>query len=450
MGGRRPNPTFFVSYEVAPVKQKNIIAIAVAVGFGLIAMFLAMRMTPSQTVVAAVDEVDVPVAMKDIPPNMKLTKDMLPPDNQEWVTTKKWPKQNLPPAYVGTVADLADKRVTRLMPAGSFFAPTDVTLRGSIEIPPGMNMYTIGIGGVAAVGGFAIPGQNVDILATFQLRKTKGPTVFPLLKNMKILAVDQMTGSANGQNAMAYGSVSFAVTKQQSMILKLATERGAALSFLLPSDQQTDKYPDNVPKGEEEVWKMLEAEFGTADKVEGEESKKPTKIAVAIFQADLPAGTQITEELLADNTKKIGMVEVSIPQPKGTIDNPKDKKYLGKFLKRDVSQGQLLLEDLLEETYKKPTEVTKNKPAPPDGSTEKPDPTIPDDVTPEPLPVFHDMTIQTATGARTFRYQVLKNGKYKFMGLAPVEAGPTTEMPEPKKKEPAPTPKGTDPKKPVL
>ncbi len=432
------------------MKQKNIIAIAVAVGFGLIAMFLAMRMTPTPQVVAAVDEVDVPVALKDIPPNMKLTKEMLEAGNTEWVALKKWPKQNLPPAYVGSIKDLEDKRVTRLMPAGSYFAPTDIAARGTIEIPPGMNMYSIGIGGVNAVSGFALPGENVDILATFQLRKTKGPTVFPLLKNMKILAVDAQTGAQPNQAAMAYGSVSFAVTKKQSMILKLATERGAALSFLKPSSEGTDPYPDNVPKGEEEVWKLLESEFGNADKSDDNETKKPTKIPVAIFQADLPAGTQITEELLADASKKIGMVEVSIPQPKGTIDNPRDKKYLGKFLKRDVSQGQLLLEDLLEETYKKPTEVAKGKPAPPDGSTEKtPDPTIPDDITPD-VPVFHDMTIQTATGARTFRYQVLRNGKYKFMGLAPVDNGPTTEMPEPKKKEPAPEPKKGDPKKPVL
>lgn len=452
--GRHPVPTFFDPLEDATMKQKNMIAIAVAVGFGLIAMFLVMRITPTATPAPVEELVEIPVPAKEIPPNTKLTKELLPPESAEWITMKKVSKTSLPSSgYVGSIAELTDKRATQVLHTDSVIAPTDVSNRTAVEIPKGMNMYTIPIGGTSAAAGFAIPGMNVDILATFQLRKTKGPTVFPLLRDMKIIAVDHVTATGPGQNAIAYGSVSFAATKKQSMILKLATERGASLSFLLPSTDGTDNYPPDVPKGEEEVWKILESEFGSS-KEDGGEEKAPTKVAVAIFKADLKAGTQITEDLLAEEGGKIGMIEVSLPKPAGTIDNPraKDKdgksKYLGKFIRKDVQAMQFLVEDLLEDEYKQPKDVAKGKVGPTEGPGEKPaDPTIPEDTKPVPIPVFHDVTIQTASGARTFRYQELKGGKWKYMGPAPIDVGPIKELEEPKspKKETAP-----DPKKPVL
>lgn len=370
------------------MKQKNLTAVAVATGFGLVALYLATRIVPGPVAPTPPEEVDVLVAAQDIPPNTKLTPDMLPPLSNAWVTTKKWPKTHVPAAYVAAVADLTDKKVTRALPKDGYFAPTDVNARGSIEIATGMNMITIPIGREALVGGFAVPGNKVDLLATFQLRKTRGPTVFPLLKSLKILAVDQATATVQGSNSIAaFSNVSFEVTKKQAMILDLVNGRGIRLSAILPSDK-ADDYPPNVPKGEDEVWAMLEAEFNPPPPT----VPAVTSVRVLIANADLKAGTKLTPELLA-TPLLVGGVEMALPAPEGTIDDP--QKFLGKVLTRDVSKGQLLLASLLGE----------KAPAPAAGET---------------FPDIHKLRIQTASSTKTFEF-ARRNGEWTFLGMAPAD-----------------------------
>lgn len=495
------------------MKQKNVIAIAVAVGFGLIAMLLASRITtpPPQQ---AVEEVDVPVAAQNIPPEMKFTVDKLPPISSEWVTTKKWPKTGLPPEYIGDPKNLFEKRSTHEIKAGALFTPVDVTTGGVLALKE--SMYTIPLSSLQAAGGFATPGKPVDILATFPLLSTKGPTVFPLLKSVRIVAVDTVTSTQPGQPAVAGGSMSFDVTPRQGLILKMAVERGASLTLLLPGDKEVT-YPKEVPQGEEEVWKILLAEYtkGTKKK-DGDPSAESDSAEVASFAGDVAAGTKITENMI-DVERKIEMVKMSKPLPEGAVEDP--RKLVGKFITRSVGKGQLLLKSLVDDKYEGPapttgkailvttglvggTQITKEmikdekvlrvvdvtlprpdgavddpekivgmflqrnvsagqllsegllgkeyvepkerpmvKGGPPDGEstpksappTEKPD-----------IPRFHDVTLQTASGVRVFRYQVFRDGSTKFMGPAPVDVGPSKDETKPDE------PKTPDPKKPVL
>lgn len=373
------------------MRQKNLIAVAVALGFGLCAMYLATRIHGGGTPPPP-EEVDVLVAAQDIPANTKLSADMLPPLSDAWVTTKKWPKSHVPSAFVGTVADLKDKKIVRSTPKDGIFHPKDVSFQGTIDIADGMNMMTIPIGREALLSGFAVPGNKVDLIATFQLRRTQGPTVFPLLKNLKILAVDMTTVNTNpGTSIPAFSNVSFEVTKKQALILDLVNGRGVRLNAILPSSK-SDDYPPSVPKGEDEVWTMLEREFNPPPPT----LPSPTSVKVLIANTDLPAGTKLTPELLAHTDRLVGMIELALPRPEGTIEDP--MKHVGKVLTKAVGKGQLVFDTMIGETISAPPLLDE-------------------------IPQIHDITLQTASGTKTFRFHGWKKGSWTFVGPAPVTIG---------------------------
>src|SRR3954468_3521706 len=124
---------------VAPMKQKNLVLMVVAVGCGLVAAFLTSQMSARS---AAVEQVEVIVAAKDLPVGTLLSKEEL----KTAVKTKKVPKDGLPPAFVTALNALADKRLSRAVRTEETFNPADLSKGGVITLPPGMDMISLQIG----------------------------------------------------------------------------------------------------------------------------------------------------------------------------------------------------------------------------------------------------------------------------------------------------------------
>jgi pilus assembly protein CpaB len=383
------------------MKQKNLVLIAVAVGCGLVAAFLTSQIgaKPSQ-----VEQVEIPVAAKELPIGTKLHKD----DLDKLITFKKFNKDALPASYTATKEEMADKRLIRTIRAGEAFNPADLTTNAAISPPPGYNMMTFSATPEKGVAGFAGPGSRVDILCSVKMRKQNNKTVvFPLLIDMLVLAIDAHAQYVKDGAFPNLSMVSLAVNNKQASLLHMAINRGADLRLILRNhDQPADWGP--VPT-EEEIKAILSDEDElVGDGTRGSE-KDTVKLPVPV--EDLVAGTQLTPEVIE---KKFKLLELAPPAPQQFVLDLKE--HAGRFLLKDLTADQFVPRTALGE---KP----QPKPAPnPDlGPTEKYQPTEPDpkrgqDTTPVKEPVYWDTTVQTANGWKRYRYEKLDSGEYRYLG----------------------------------
>lgn len=427
------------------MKQKNMILIGVALGFGVMAMVLFQSMNAKEQT-AVVAEIDLPVAARDIPINTKLVKDEL----TQYVTWKKFQKSALPAGdFAMTEEDLIDKRVTRTVRKDEAFSKPDLSTKPLVEIPPGKDMITIGVNREKIVGGFALPGSKVDLIASVRLNKLNKSITFPLFRDMLILAVDVNANPPPGQTANQTASdVSLAVTKDEALMLHAAQGRGADFRMLLlgqGKEEERSKYGKMLTN--DEIWQVLADEYG--DKKPGEEEAKPEPkfetVELPVPKEDLPAGTELTEEVI--NTK-FTVLAIKPPAPANVIKDIRD--HTNRFLLKDLAASQYVPRTYLVDAMPK-----KPEPAPitPAVAVETPKPVVAA-VEEKVPPVYHDVTVQTVNGVKKFRYQKMPNGTYRYKGEVPLDNHDDKDDPKAAKKpeaKPAPDAgKSDDAPKPTL
>jgi len=435
------------------MKQKNMILIAVAVGCGLVAAILTSQMSARPKVS---DEVEIPVAAKDLSVGTKLNKD----DIQKYIEYKKYPKDALPEKYTATPEDLGDKRLTRAVRKGEVFNPADLTTNVVITPPPGFNVMTFPTSAPEAVAGFAIPGSRVDVIAAVKTRKRKDQAeiIFPLFIDMLVLAIDQNPGGPQNTGAFASLSmVSMAVTPNQALLLQGAISRGASLRMGLRNTEKAPTWP-YIPT-EKEIWAIFADQpssasgSGDGQLEESPEESKKGKMHVAV--ENLPAGTQLTAEVI---DTKFKLVDFTPPAPSNAVLNLRE--HTGRYLQKDLAANQFVpMNYLADKEYVLPTPPKPETPEPKgapqanEGPSSKaapnnlPKPNTGPKVEPK-KPVYYDATIQTANGVTRYRYQKLENGDYKFLGIlkedGTVAPAPGSAQPESKpatEEQKAPEPK---------
>lgn len=137
--------------------------------------------------------------------------------------------------YVGGVAredilasePIVDSKIVRAE-EGGFLA---------IMIKPGMRAMSIPVSVESTAGGFILPGDHVDILATHQLQRQGGgtyDTVTPVLANVRVLAIDQAIKTEADKPNVIGATATIEVTPQQAQALTLAKASGS-LSLMLRS-----------------------------------------------------------------------------------------------------------------------------------------------------------------------------------------------------------------------
>lgn len=143
--------------------------------------------------------------------------------------------------------------VSKLLKAGSHAGGL------SGRIPAGARAVTIQVDTYAGVGGSLKAGDNVDVLAEMDIMSQKSaekePTSILLLENIAVLATGTETSSGTAGGAKsAYGSVTLAVTPEQSLKLNLAAVSGKIrLSLRPPADASVPTpapvTPDDLAQG---------------------------------------------------------------------------------------------------------------------------------------------------------------------------------------------------------
>jgi pilus assembly protein CpaB len=405
------------------MKQKNLILMVVAVGCGLVAAFLTSQMSAKPNV----DKVDVIVAAKDLPIGMQLTKD----DLKTAVKRKSISRDSVPPTAVETEEELLEKRLTRTVHADEMINKGDVTNRGVVSIPPGMSMVALPIGLPQAVAGFVLPGSKVDVLASVRLQEKV--RVLPILVNMLVLAVDSSTQTPKeGAAYQNLSTVSFAVNRNQALLIKLAQARNCDMSLLLRNQEEKENENDREYKIEE-VTRLLqdnkhpnELKNPDGDTVVGPpkpESTTPKTEIVKVPAAieEIAADTQITADLIAEKFKVIEL-------PKDlAMDAVTDLSALAadkQVLRTGLGKGQWVTKSLFGSAEPKAPpreEFTLPKPGPNETpkTNEK---------------AIRDVSLHTASGTRIYRYQEAAPGEWKLLG----EVNPNHKPAEKPKTEPTP------------
>ena len=328
----------------------------------------------------------------------------------EYVEMKDFPVASAPAAFLADVTELADKRVVRTMRKGDSFNPKDVSKTAAIAPPEGYGMMSIPVTLDESVTGFVQPGSRVNILASIPSKRRQGTaTVVTFLQDMLVLAIDG-SSSINPEVSVnaTVGTVSFAVNASTAELLHAAKTRNCSMRLVLVGQTPIEK--TEPPLTEKQLWALLADVPVGGDSADGDGETKPDeeKVKLVVAREDVPAGTELTDETI---DKFFEMKEFAKPAPTNAIEDV--RQFAGQFTTKELAAGQFLPKSFVGGDPK-----AKPKPAPEDSSTPKEG----GELTIKPVekpPVFHDVTIQTASGVKKIRYQELPNGEYKFIGEIP-------------------------------
>jgi pilus assembly protein CpaB len=221
------------------VRTSTVVMIAFAIGFGLIAVFLAnswlnnraaeqMRnleaqqnaTNPAATVVVAVrplrfgDELSA-MSLREIP----------------------WPPNSLPPGSFHKISELTSSKRIVLAPidVNEPILATKITGPGqratlSAMLSEGKKAVTIRVDDVADVAGFVLPGDRVDVVLT-RPRENSTPINDVVLENVRVLGVDQLADQRADKPSVVK-AVTLEVDEVEGQKLALASRVGT-LSLLL-------------------------------------------------------------------------------------------------------------------------------------------------------------------------------------------------------------------------
>ncbi|MGR9086423.1 MAG: Flp pilus assembly protein CpaB [Gammaproteobacteria bacterium] len=222
-----------------------IIALVLAAG----AAWMAKRWVDSQTTHKA-DSVDgnmvnVYAAATNIPFATRIDKSQ--------IKLMAWPKSSVP-SEAFTEADIqADPNAIIGKVTQREFYADEILLKPHVKehaggstlsalIKEGMRAISVRVNDVAGVAGFILPGNKADIIAS---RGSQGET-YTLLKNVKILAIDQ-TASTDQDKPTVVRALTLEVTPKQAEILVQAMQSGN-LQFTLrnPMDSGSDIHIETV------------------------------------------------------------------------------------------------------------------------------------------------------------------------------------------------------------
>jgi pilus assembly protein CpaB len=240
------------------MKIARVTVLGIAVGAGLVAAVIAMRMTaqaPAPEVVVQQTEVapqsEVLVATKDVPLGGKLTADSF--------TWQNWPAAGVNERFIKKTGD-GNVQIEPLVGAiarASIYAGEPIPEAKLIHsdhgfmsaiLPQGMRAVATRIAADTSAGGFILPNDRVDVIMTRQAADpgANGGSAFlteTILNNVRVLAIDQTIentsdnskgGGEEGQTVIGQ-TATLELTPQQVQILTVAQQMSDHLTLALRS-----------------------------------------------------------------------------------------------------------------------------------------------------------------------------------------------------------------------
>ena len=232
------------------MKRQTVIALAVAIVLGLVAVFLGNSfLTGAQQQREAAQLTRIAVAAVPMGYGTEITADK--------VRYVNYPRASLPPGSFQNAAQLfpeGEKRVA-LLP----IAPNEPILADRISgagknasiatlLPDGMRAASVRINDVSGVAGFVQPNDSVDVLVTRQFGSgASGQQITDvLLQDVRVIAIGQRTQGADGKPMQARNAT-LEVDPLGAQKLALAQEIGSlGLVLRKPGAEQNTPYVETV------------------------------------------------------------------------------------------------------------------------------------------------------------------------------------------------------------
>ena len=224
----------------------RIVVLAIAIGAGGIAAYLASgsdnKPAPAEPV-AQLPTVDVLVAKGEIDLGKTVKA-----DDMQWQT---WPTASVSASFIKrTDRPDAPNQLAGAIARGSFMAGEPIREQKLVKsdsgfmaavLPPGMRAVSTEIAPETAVGGFILPNDRVDVLLTQHI-KNPDPQggqqdivhTDIVLRNVRVLAIDQAPKEKDGQNTVIGRTVTLELKPDQTTTLAAARQAGT-LSLALRS-----------------------------------------------------------------------------------------------------------------------------------------------------------------------------------------------------------------------
>lgn len=215
--------------------SRALLMIGISAVLGLAAMIFAAQWLGQK---AALATKKVVVAAKDIQPGSPISEDM--------IKTVDWPSGSLPEGAISETKQLEARVVRTTLQRGepileSKLAPLGTKGGLSSIISNGKRAITVKVNEVIGVAGFALPGNNVDVMVNTKDDAEK-PVSKIVLEQVLVLAVAQ-EASRDETKPKVVSAVTLELTPDQAERLDLARSVGS-LSLVLRN--QLDKDPTST------------------------------------------------------------------------------------------------------------------------------------------------------------------------------------------------------------
>jgi pilus assembly protein CpaB len=229
------------------MKLARVAVLGIALGAGVIAAVLAIRLTasppaavaPEQT--AQIDATKVLVAAKDIRMGTTIT-----PDDITW---QEWPKNSARDNFlVESQKPTAMKDVEGAIARATFYSGEPITedklVRSSqgfmsAILPAGKRAVATKISADTSAGGFILPNDRVDVImtrhTTDNAETATGFQTETILNNVRVLAIDQAIEEKDGKPVVVGQTATLELTPEQAQILTVAQQMSDRLTLALRS-----------------------------------------------------------------------------------------------------------------------------------------------------------------------------------------------------------------------
>ena len=231
----------------------RIVVLAIALGAGGVAAYLASgadsNKAPPPAAVAQLPTAEVLVAKNDINLGQRLK-----PEDLQWQT---WPASTASNSFIRR-SDRPDatKELTGAIARIAMMAGEPIRDQKLVKadgsgfmaaiLPTGMRAVSTEIAPETGAGGFILPNDRVDVLLTRRLKNPDPRGNMPeivqneiVLRNVRVLAIDQAPKEKDGQNAVIGKTVTLELKPEQNIALASARQAGT-LSLALRSIADAD------------------------------------------------------------------------------------------------------------------------------------------------------------------------------------------------------------------
>lgn len=227
-----------------------LIALVVAVGFGLMAVVLANKWlsnrAPAEAMAAGetIPTAKIVIAAKNLPIGAPLSGDNL--------SLAAWPKANVPQGAFTSLEEVEGRVAVTPLTAGTPVLAAELAAPGSgaglvALIPPGKRAMAITVDETTGVGGFILPHTYVDVIGVDSTNREqiKAETI---ITRVKVLAIAQETYNEDGKPKLVK-TVTLELAPKDTEVLAKQTHQGAIhLVLRNPLDDAEPEVEPDAPK----------------------------------------------------------------------------------------------------------------------------------------------------------------------------------------------------------